>query len=149
MFKTYKDIFSQRADSYHQAMSECPQARALEFKNTIEQVHIPDGSKICDLPSGGGYLWQYLPDNGLHFTAVEVSNYFFQNCPEDKHRERVLSELHEVALPDESFDIVFSVTGLHHIEDREAVYIELFRLLKPGGVAVIAEVKQGSPVACF
>jgi ubiquinone/menaquinone biosynthesis C-methylase UbiE len=149
MFKSYKDIFSQRADSYHQAMSECPQARALEFKNTIEQVHIPVGSKICDLPSGGGYLWPYLPDNDLHFTAVEVSNYFFQNCLEDQHRERVLSELHKVALPDGSFDIVFSVTGLHHIEDRGAVYAEIFRLLKPGGVAVIAEVKQASPVAYF
>ena len=40
------------------------------------------------------------------------------------------------ALPfgDEQFDIVLSLNGFHAFPDKEAAYLETFRVLKPGGV---------------
>jgi phosphoethanolamine N-methyltransferase len=39
-----------------------------------------------------------------------------------------------LAFPDSSFDVVFSKDALLHIPDKDAVFAEIFRVLKPGGV---------------
>lgn len=36
--------------------------------------------------------------------------------------------------PEESFDFVFSKDALVHVPDKEAIFSEIFRVLKPGGV---------------
>ena len=36
-------------------------------------------------------------------------------------------------LTDESFDTVFMLGGIHHVNDREALFSEISRILKPGG----------------
>ena len=35
---------------------------------------------------------------------------------------------------DASFDIVFSKDALLHVPDKDALFAEIFRVLKPGGV---------------
>lgn len=35
--------------------------------------------------------------------------------------------------PPESFDVIFSIDVIHHVEDHQAYYQEAFRVLKPGG----------------
>jgi SAM-dependent methyltransferase len=36
-------------------------------------------------------------------------------------------------LKDEQFDHVFTLGGIHHVNDRAALFSEIFRILKPGG----------------
>lgn len=36
--------------------------------------------------------------------------------------------------PDESFDVVFSKDALLHVPDKDALFAEIFRVLKPGGM---------------
>ena len=36
--------------------------------------------------------------------------------------------------PDESFDLVFSKDAMVHIADKDAIFAEIFRVLKPGGM---------------
>jgi ubiquinone/menaquinone biosynthesis C-methylase UbiE len=44
-----------------------------------------------------------------------------------------------IDLPDDSFDLVFCHQTFHHIVEQEAAMAEFFRILKPGGVLLIAE----------
>jgi len=42
-------------------------------------------------------------------------------------------------LADDSFDSVVMLGGIHHVPDRDALFEQLFRILKPGGVFVFRE----------
>lgn len=52
---------------------------------------------------------------------------------------------------DGSFDVVFSIAGLHHFsqEHRAEIYRECRRVLRKGGLLVIGDVRCGSPQAEF
>jgi len=149
MFQTYKDIFSLRANSYHQAMLDCPRARDSEFRAVLSQYAPAAGDTVCDIPAGGGYFWNYLKDSNCQYMAVETSKYFYDNCPINAQQQRLLCDMHQIELPDSSIDVLYCITGLHHIENRHQVYQEFFRLLKPQSYCVIAEVAAGSAVDRF
>lgn len=149
MFKSYGDIFRQRADSYHEAMQRWPRAREREFELIVEEGRIAPGEVVCDVPAGGGYLRHALPDGCAAVHFVETAPYFYEHCPEDDRHRRHLCELESLALADRSVDCVLSLAALHHVEDRPAVYREFHRILRPGGRLVVADVAAGSAVAGF
>src|SRR5205814_3213379 len=60
MFDTYAEIFEQRAADYHYAMRQSPRARDAEFQVVLEPIRHAASGLICDMPSGGGYLADYL-----------------------------------------------------------------------------------------
>ena len=130
-------------------MATWPDARLLEFQALLSQVQVEDGQVVCDLPSGGGYLSRYLSSSNLIFQAMETSEYFFNQCPEDDNHDRYLCDLADLPLDSASVDRVFSMAGLHHVEDRFPVYSEIERILKPGGLAVVADANAGSATANF
>jgi 2-polyprenyl-3-methyl-5-hydroxy-6-metoxy-1,4-benzoquinol methylase len=47
-------------------------------------------------------------------------------------------------VPDESFDIVVSTEVIEHLENPRAIFRELFRLLRPGGVLIVTTPNQES-----
>jgi ubiquinone/menaquinone biosynthesis C-methylase UbiE len=121
-------------------MSLCPSARQKEFSLAIEAAQLENGDMLCDAPSGGGYLSQYLPqDLNLQVVAVDPSEGFSSNGA-----QVVLAPLDDLPLKDGSCDAVLSVAGLHHVEDRLAVFSELRRVVRTGGRLCILEVARGS-----
>lgn len=48
-------------------------------------------------------------------------------------------DAHYLSLPDNSFDIVVGNGILHHLEDLNQVMHEIYRVLKPNGIAVFTE----------
>jgi ubiquinone/menaquinone biosynthesis C-methylase UbiE len=50
----------------------------------------------------------------------------------------IAMSVHNMAFEDRTFDIVFCKSGLHHL-DVVAARDEIFRVLKPGGIAVLSE----------
>ena len=50
-----------------------------------------------------------------------------------------VADASDTGLPDASVDLVFCHQTLHHLADQEAALAEFFRVLKPGGVLLMAE----------
>ncbi len=61
----------------------------------------------------------------------------------------ILAPCQNIPLPPASCDAICSLAGVHHLHDRDPVYAEWFRLLRPGGRVVLADVAEGTPVGGF
>ena len=60
--------------------------------------------------------------------------------------DRVFLKLVDVGplpFPDERFDIVFSKDSLIHVEDKSALYRDILRILKPGGIFAASDWLRG------
>jgi SAM-dependent methyltransferase len=149
MFDNYKDIFNARGAAYHQAMLEQPRARQQEFATMLELARLTDGQVVVDMPSGGGYLRNFIDDADVTLLCVETSRAFADRVPRTDKVRPILAELHDVPVDGASVDTIISMAGLHHVVDRPAVFAEMRRMLKAGGRACIADVTVGSRVAAF
>jgi SAM-dependent methyltransferase len=146
MFDTYAEIFERRAREYHFAMKQWPTAREAEFKSVLEPLADVADGLLCDMPSGGGYLADYLRP-GLGYVAVDPASGFFTEW--EKPHQRLTAEITKVPLEDGSVDHIVSLAGLHHEPDLRAVFAEMRRLLKLGGRAVIEDAAVDTPPARF
>lgn len=99
------------------------------------------GDRVLDLGCGVGGPARYLASMfGCHVTGVDISpsfieaaDYLTARCGlEDRLTFRVGDALH-VPFDDGGFDIVFLQHIAMNIADRAALYVEVCRLLKPGG----------------
>jgi SAM-dependent methyltransferase len=116
---------------------------------------LPDGvGRVADLGTGDGYLLDDLRRTrpGIGGVAVDFSDEMLRRA-----RERfaavpevtVLEHDLDVPLPDwEPFDAVVSAFAIHHVADvrKRALYAEVFRVLRPGGVFLNLE-HVASPTA--
>lgn len=144
MFQSYEQIFKERADAYHKAMELYPTARDREFQLAIDAADIKAGETVCDAPAGGGYLRTYLPEDVRKYIAVEPAPDFAGHCPSDSDNQLVRSPLNSIAIESESVDVLVSLAGTHHLEDKTVFFREAARILKPRGRFVIADAETGT-----
>lgn len=131
-------------------MQAQPWARRMEFERAIALADLQSGHVVADIPAGGGYLRGLVP-NDVRLVAVKTSAIFLrQNQSAFAGDSQLMcSDLREIPLPANSLDRIISLAGAHHLHDKAAFYHEAWRLLKPGGVFVLADVEENSRVAHF
>ncbi len=126
-----------------------PEARKYEFTNLLNFIDINKKGKVLDIPSGGGYLRKYLPET-FYITCAEETNYFYEKCAENFSQNKIRYEKDKrINLEAETFDLVISVAGLHHLQKKNWIVSEMSRLLKNKGKIIIADVVENSKEARF
>lgn len=101
-----------------------------------------EGRRLLDIGCGtGGPAIVLAREGGALVTAVDVeplllerATRFAEDAGAGDRVEFRLVAPGPLPLADESFDIVFSKEALIHIPDKPALYAEVLRVLKPGGV---------------
>ena len=61
-------------------------------------------------------------------------------------------DMRRLPFPDASFDVITSSLAIHSIDDkagREQALAEILRVLKPGGTALIADIRHGAQYARY
>lgn len=130
------------------------QREVLDSNNYREQVLalLPRGRECAaDLGAGAGLLLPELLQRFARVIAVDSSqtmlkvaaDYVAQQVPQHRARcEFRLGELEHVPASDRSVDAAVACMVLHHVSNPAAAIKEVHRILKNGGVFVIADLRQ-------
>lgn len=148
MIDPYEEIFEKRGHLYHKAMTLYSQARREEFNNMIEIANIRVGDLICDIPSGGGYLKNFM-NKKVEIVSIETSRAFAKLCRDNGNSDVLHANLDNLPIKTNSVDRVLTLAGLHHVENKLTFYGESYRILKNNGILCIADAWRGGMVSMF
>jgi ubiquinone/menaquinone biosynthesis C-methylase UbiE len=102
----------------------------------------PAGSRILDIPCGGGVALRGLrPGQEVEYVAADIAQTMLDRTM-DAARERGvadqveprIADVGELPFADGSFDLVVSFTGLHCFPDPARAVVGMVRVLRTGGV---------------
>lgn len=104
------------------------------------------GMKVLDAMCGSGQTTSYLLLHGANVTGLDISNEVVETFQTRWTSASIVKRsLLDSGLPDNSFDCVAVVGGLHHIHPNvKAAMREIHRVLKPGGYFCFMEPHSGS-----
>jgi SAM-dependent methyltransferase len=119
-FVTHVDagFIQQLTQLYRQKL--VPQSRVLDLMSSWVS-HLPEEIDFAHV-EGHGLNAEELAKNPC------FDHYFVQN----------LNKNPQLPLPDQSFDAVLNTVSVQYLQYPEAVFSEILRVLKPGGVAIIS-----------
>lgn len=126
----YKKIFWEDADRKYEDMAD---------RLAIRRLLPPHMGTFVDIAGGYGRLAdEYLnrADSATIFDYSETELAQAHELYGDKIRTKA-GDIYSLPFADDSFDALMMVRATHHFSDMQKVMDELYRVLKPGGIAVI------------
>ncbi|MER3434498.1 MAG: SAM-dependent methyltransferase [Leptolyngbya sp. ERB_1_1] len=119
-FVTHVDegFIQQLTDLYRERLK--PNSRIFDMMSSWVS-HLPDDVQF-----------EHVEGHGLNAEELarnpRLDHYFVQNLNLDP----------KLPLPDQSFDAVLNTVSVQYIQYPEAIFTEIHRILKPGGIAIIS-----------
>lgn len=117
----------------------------------------PQTGEICvDLGSGRGTdvlrMAESVGEKGFVY-GIDISDGMLEKARKNaqkfnvKNVEFIRCELEKLELPDNHVDLVISNCTLNHAENKQAVWNEIYRILKKGGRFVVSDIYATKPIA--
>lgn len=116
--------------------------QALEEPHVRELLGDVRGLTVLDLGCGTGRHTLWLAAHGADVTAVDFSDGMLAEARRKPGADAVRFVVHDLHEPlpfaDAAFDRVVSGLVLEHLHDLNGFFREAYRVLRPGGVAVVS-----------
>lgn len=114
------------------------------YAATDELGRLPAGSRVLDVPCGGGVALRGLrPGQQVEYVAADIAQPMLDRTTAAARARGLaevvvprLADVEELPFEDDSFDAVVSFTGLHCFPDPARAVVEMVRVLRPGGVVL-------------
>ena len=108
---------------------------------------LPRGTTVLDVGCGiGGSSRILAKDYGFAVTGITISPQQVERAqqltPQGLSAQFLVDDAMALSFPDASFDVVWSIEAGPHMPDKAVFARELMRVLKPGGVMVMADWNQ-------
>ena len=121
-----------------------------------ERLRAFAGKRVLHVACGFGELAVYMASLGIHVTAFDISQTSVEFARElvrlNGCTDSVTVECHdvrEIPYPEASFDLVTGEDALHHIIKFQGALEPLYRVLKPGGLALFCDNFAFDPLIRF
>lgn len=112
---------------------------AIRLGLTLVRAHAPGAARVLDLGAGNGWMARRLAGS-FRVTALDVdAGDTGLGALRDERVARVAGDLEALPLRARSFDAVVAAASLHYAVDVRAVLTEAARVLRPGGVLIVAD----------
>lgn len=132
--------FATRAEKYEEHLDWVNDERilGLMIDDLIEREECP---KILDLGAGTGAVAKYIlkKNAGSDLVAVDICENMLDKIS-DSRIKKICTDVRKLPFEDMSFDFIVSRQCLHYVEDLDQVLSEVSRVLKPGGIFVLAQI---------
>jgi len=134
------------------AVSDC----CLSCGGAVDHAKPQIGEVCVDLGSGRGTdvlrMAEEVGENGFVF-GIDISDGMLEKATKNaekfdvKNVKFVKSELEKLELSDNIANLVISNCTINHASDKNAVWSEVYRILKKGGRFVVSDIYATSPIA--
>lgn len=108
-------------------------------RRIIRLARLPVQGSLLDVGGGTGRISQYLVGSAKQVVVLDVSHKMLSQAKSKNGLLPVVSLAEGLPFPSGAFERVVMVDALHHLADQDASILELWRVLKPGGVLVVEE----------
>lgn len=127
--RDYVDVVYNEAD---RPLTDYPQKLASYLFN---RYGLKRGDSFLDIGCGRGEFLKGFVSCGVNGHAVDTSTAASKYCPEAELRNSDI-ENDGIPYPDSYFDVVYSKSVIEHFHFPERLMKEMYRVLKPGGLAI-------------
>lgn len=134
------------------AESDC----CLSCGGAIQHAEAKTGEVCVDLGSGRGTdvirMAELVGETGFVY-GIDISDGMLEKARKNAEKFDIANvrfiqcELEKIELPDRAVDLVISNCTINHAADKQAVWNEIYRILKKGGRFVISDIYANSPIA--
>src|SRR3989344_1767605 len=106
-------------------------------KSVLKLLNSSEHSIVVDIGSGTGNYAEVLAQNGFKVIAVEPSEVMRQQGKKHPNLFWLEAFADDLPLKDNYTDGIICMAAVHHFPDRKKAFQEMYRILKPGGTAVV------------
>ena len=128
----------------------------LSCGGAIKHAGVQPGEVCLDLGSGRGNdvirMAEEAGENGFAY-GIDLSDGMVKKARTNLDKfgvtnaEIIQSEMESLPLNDNSVNVTISNCTINHSSNKEAVWSEVFRVLKPGGRFVVSDIYATAPIA--
>lgn len=136
-----KRQWDERADSWNQSSQNMWDSGSRSTILPFFQKHVPSGASVLDVGCGDGYATYKLSQTGYIACGTDLSERMIEmgkERGEAKGLSFVQADLTRLPFEAGSFDAVMAINSLEWIEQPLEAWVEVSRVLKPGGYACVA-----------
>jgi len=149
----YSSSDSDTRDFFDRVAPEWENLRGSDYNNEIigkliETKLLKGNMTLVDLGAGDGCLSRAISEHVDKVIAVDISGEMLKTLNKKAKQSGLVniktieSDCCDMPLEDESTDIVCANMFLHHIDQPMLAVREMYRILKPGGIVFLADLKE-------
>src|SRR4030042_1902559 len=140
-FQDYAYVTEVIAINYRLMADELPglgnfqKGLALDLGTGLGNLAVEAGKRYPQLQVIGiDISEQAVKEAGKKAASAQLINVAFQ-----------LGDVHKLAFADASVDLVISHGVIHHLRDISAFFLQIYRILKPGALAYLVDLRRDAP----
>ncbi len=139
-----------KAEDYQKFRLPNSSFHKAKYDRIMRAVRNRASLSVLEIGSGTGVYTRFLLSDFARITAIDNDPRMVREAKILFPKARIVNaDARCLPFRNNSFDVVFGVSVIHHISNRNAVFREAARVLKKGGLAVFCEPNLWNPMTAM
>ena len=121
--------------------NENQERTAAEYDTLIDLMkkNIQMNDSVLELATGTGTIAERIAPYCAHIEASDFSKVMIEKAKEKSNAKNLnfsIQDMTDLTYPENTFDVVIVVNGIHLVDDPQLVFRNIQRVLKPDGILI-------------